>query len=184
MAPADSMDPGEMIRLTLGLAHCDESAWSEFHQRYYPFLAAAVRARGVADAEVSEVVQRIYLRVLRHARRFESHNAFEAWLNCLARCEVIDTARRVKRRSWLGERFQQWSAARNGGTDHGEIARLHEALDALPATDRRLVSRHYLEGWSQEELAAETGLSVKAVECRLARLRRSLKKILTQLGLC
>jgi RNA polymerase sigma-70 factor, ECF subfamily len=178
------MDPGEIMRMTLGLCRCDETEWRRFHEIYYPFLSASVRARGVPDAEVSEIVQRIYLRVLRHARRFESANAFEAWLHCLARCEVVDAARRNRRRTWLGERFQQWSLTRAGTADSGTIRHLHEALEKLPAADRHLVSRHYLEGWSQDELADETGLSVKAVECRLARLRRLLRKILTQPGPC
>jgi outer membrane protein len=44
--------------------------------------------------------------------------------------------------------------------------------------------RVIIDGWSQEELAAEAGSSVKAVECRLARLRRSLKKHLTHPEQC
>jgi DNA-directed RNA polymerase specialized sigma24 family protein len=46
----------------------------------------------------------------------------------------------------------------------------------LDVHDRQLLARHYVEGWSQEELAAEQQTSVKAVESKLARLRRRLRK--------
>ncbi len=44
-------------------------------------------------------------------------------------------------------------------------------LEGMPVAERRLLERHYSEGWSQAELAAEAGVSVKAMESRLARLR-------------
>lgn len=174
----------EIQCLTRGLAACDEAAWTRLHGRYFAWLMRRVRARGVSDGEAPEVVQRVYLRVMRHARVFDEAVAFESWLGCLVRCEVIDAARRIKRRTWLGERFQQWQEARGEAAEVVHLDRLQDALCALPAVDRHLVSRHYIEGWSQEELAAETGCTVKAVESKLARLRMKLRKQLTMPEQC
>jgi RNA polymerase sigma factor (sigma-70 family) len=165
----------DIVILTRGLVRCDERAWRDLHARYYARLRSQAMSRGVPEGDAAEVVQRVYLRVIRHAKVFESEAALLAWLACLTRCEAIDAMRRSKRRTWLGERFQQWQEAERAGhpADGGV---LESALSCLEEGDRRLVSRHYVEGWSQEELAAEQKTSVKAIESKLARLRRRLRK--------
>jgi len=186
-APSQSfpMD-AEIATLTRNLCRCDESAWRDFHDRYYGFLLGRVAARGIAESEAPECVQRIYLRVLRHPKPFRTRADFEAWLSCLARCEVIDTARSVQRRSWLREKFAHWSASRAASAttaveDHGLLG---EALKILDGDERALVTRHYVGGWSQEELAREHGVTVKAIESRLARLRGRLRNHLENPETC
>jgi len=172
----------DTARLTRALARCEESAWQEFHALYYEFLLARVMARGVVESEASEVVQRVYLRVLKNPKAFERRADFEAWLSCLARCEAIDTGRSVRRRSWLREKFEQWSAVRHEAvveTPAGD-GRLSEALGSLDGNERALLTRHYYGGWSQEELAREHGISVKAIESRLARLRSRLRTLMEE----
>ena len=173
----------ELTELTRGLVRCEDSAWRDFHARFYGRLKAQVQARGVPECEAAELVQRVYLRVLRHAKVFRDHEDFDAWLSCLTRCEVIDSSRREKRRSWLGERYQQWQemrrpvAAREGGD-------LEVALAQLEEGDRSMLIRHYMEGWSQEELAREQATTVKAVESKLARLRKRLRGLLENPDVC
>lgn len=165
----------DIVILTRGLVGCDEQAWRDLHARYFARLKSQAMARGVPEGDAAEVVQRVYLRVLRHAKVIGTEDALSAWLGCLTRCEAIDFTRRSKRRSWLGERFQQWQEyARSGHEADGGA--LESAMLSLEEEDRRLVSRHYLDGWSQEELAEEQKTSVKAVESKLARLRRRLRK--------
>lgn len=163
----------EIAELTRGLTHCDEAAWKIFHDRYFAWLRARAVLRGASAGDAAEVVQGVYLRVMRHAKVFGDSRAFEAWLFCLLRCELIDAARKSARRTWMGERFQQWQEARR--VPAAESVPLAEALGGLDAADRLLVTRHYMDGWSQEELAAEQGTTTKAVESKLARLRRRLK---------
>jgi len=169
----------EITSLSRGLTHCDEAAWAHFHERYYPWLLRRAIGRGAAACDAPEIVQRIYLRIIRHAKVFHEASAFEAWLACLTRCEVIDAARRGKRRGWLGERFQQWQESRGEKEQSPRSELLQQAMDSLADSDRKLVSRHYIEGWSQAELAVEAGTSVKAIERQLARLRLRLREQLS-----
>lgn len=165
----------DTVILTRGLVGCDEQSWRDLHARYFARLKSQAMARGVPEGDAAEVVQRVYLRVLRHAKVIGTEDALSAWLRCLTRCEAIDFTRRSKRRSWLGERFQQWQETGRAGPEvDGEA--LESAMLSLEEEDRRLVSRHYLDGWSQEDLAEEQKTSVKAVESKLARLRRRLRK--------
>jgi RNA polymerase sigma factor (sigma-70 family) len=170
--------------LSLGLAHCDEAAWAHFHDRYYGWLISRAMSRGTSAGDAPEIVQHVYLRVLRHAQPFRELDDFEAWLCCLTRCEVIDAARRGKRRTWLGERFQQWQMTRSEQQEDPRGERLHEVMAQLEDPERTLVSRHYLEGWSQAELAENAGTTVKAIERQLSRLRLRLRDQLNQPDNC
>ena len=172
-----------MTKLTRGLVRCDDVAWRDFHARFYARLKAQVQARGVAECESAEVVQRVYLRVLRHVKVFQRHEDFDAWLSCLTRCEVIDSSRRERRRSWLGERYQQWQELRrSSGARDG--ADLEEALAQLEEIDRSMLVKHYVEGWSQEDLAREQAITVKAVESKLARLRKRVRGLMENPDVC
>ncbi len=167
----------DVVRLTRGLTRCDEAAWREFHACYFRFLKSMAVARGIPECEAPEVVQRVYLRVLRHAKVFHSGSDLEAWLACLTRCESIDSARRVHRRTWLGERFQQWQDFRHPATGPGD-ERLESAMLVLDEEERQLLTRHYIEGWTQTELAAEQCISTKALESKLARLRHRIRSLM------
>ncbi|QJE94861.1 RNA polymerase sigma factor [Luteolibacter luteus] len=173
----------EIVTLTRDMIACKEEAWCRFHERYYPLLLAQAIARGIPAADAPDIVQGVYLRVLRHGKAFRDSGNLEAWLACLTRCETIDAVRRSKRRSWLGERFQQWQEARRD-VHAADITDLDQALESLDDSERRLLSRHYLEGWSQEEIASEQSTSTKAVESKLARLRRRLRGELENLNTC
>jgi RNA polymerase sigma factor (sigma-70 family) len=51
-------------------------------------------------------------------------------------------------------------------------------MRSLGENDRDLIRRHYLDGWSQQKLAEQQQTSVKAVESKLARLRKRLRQSL------
>jgi RNA polymerase sigma factor (sigma-70 family) len=52
---------------------------------------------------------------------------------------------------------------------------LEESLDELEPQDRRLLENKYVNGETVRDLSAMAGLSEKAVESRLLRLRRRLR---------
>ena len=165
--------------LTHGLARCDEQAWREFHERYHDVLHGLAVARGAAPCDAPELIQRVYLRVLRHPKVFQTATAFSGWLACLMRCEVVDAARGRQRRSWLHERFQQWYETRTPDAEHPQTDLLTVAMTALPITDRTLLQQHYVHGWSHRRIAASWKTSAKAVESKLARLRKRLRQHLS-----
>lgn len=160
--------------LTRGMRRAEESAWREFHELYYELLEGVARARGIAADEVPDVIQRSYLRMLRHAKVFEREEDLRGWICCVLRSEAIDTLRGRTRRAGLLERVGDWISGKN------EEAPGDALLEGMASADRRLLERHYVEGWSQAELAAEAGVTVKAMESRLARLRERARRWLVK----
>ena len=167
--------------MTRGLAAGDEEAFREFHTLYfdrlYQFLLVVARGQ---EHEAKEALQQTLLRVVRYARAFESEDAFWSWLKIVARNAARDAGRKQQRYGALLESFAlRWryqTDDRTPAEDERLRSVLEETLVELDTEDRRLVESKYLEGATIKELAAATGLTEKAVESRLLRLRRRLRE--------
>lgn len=118
--------------------------------------------------------------VARHARAFESEDAFWCWLKAVARSAARDGGRKHQRYLNLLQNFtERWNHTAHEGSSSEEnraTAILGESLEELDGVDRRLVEGKYLHGDTVKELASNLGLTDKAVESRLLRLRRHLRE--------
>ncbi len=181
MGTSHTAEPDAGIaRLTAGLAASSEEAFREFHalyfERLYHFLLVVCRG---SDDQAQEALQVALLRVVRHARIFRSEETFWCWLKALARSAAVDAGRKQRRYAALLERFACRLRLRPGcGVAEpdpltGQIEALLADLDAF---ERRLIEGKYLAGESVKELAVQTGLTEKAVEARLTRLRQRLRE--------
>jgi len=174
-ADAEAQIAGLTARIRAG----DEEAFREFHRRYfdrlYQFLLVVARGR---DEEARDALQETLLRVVRYAREFQTEEAFWGWLKAVARSAARDGGRKQSRYLSMLQRFSLH--LEYGGDEQPDQLRLvlEESLGELDAVDRQIVEGKYLEGWSVKELAAEIGLTEKAVESRLLRLRRQLRETL------
>jgi RNA polymerase sigma factor (sigma-70 family) len=169
------------------LAQGDDAAWHWFHQRHYlALLRYAAQSCGNPSA-AGDILQQAYLRIARHAKPFTEEDDFWHWLCCVVRSCAVDHVRQVSRRSALMERFALWrtsivetEACRDpSGSTGSAIA--EEALACLPAEDASILRRKYCDGFTTEELAAALGISSKAVEHRLARLREEVRAIILRI---
>lgn len=165
------------------MVRCEEEAWKAFHSEYFDRLTGMALARSSPHMDASEIVQLTCLRVVRHIKVFHSEAAFQNWLSCLMRCTIIDLSRQIKRRNVLLEKLNHWQESRHTNpalTTPTIDYDLDDALASLPNDDANLIRMKYVEGWSTRELAEHGQTTVKAVESKLARLRKQLKALLTQ----
>lgn len=175
--------PGSVAKLTRRLAAGEEAAFREFHELYfnrlYQFLLVVTRGQ---EQEAQDALQETLLRVVRYVRRFESDEVFWSWLKVVARTAARDGGRQRRRYFHLLQNF----ARRRRNDDHESLATddnrlsalLDESLEELDPPDRRLLAGKYLDGETIKELAALTGLTDKAVESRLGRLRRRVRELM------
>jgi RNA polymerase sigma-70 factor (ECF subfamily) len=178
---AGSAPPPAIVVLTRRLAAGDEEAFREFHQLYfdrlYRFLLAVTRGQ---DEAARDALQETLLRVLRRPRVFHDEEVFWCWLKAVARNIARDGSRKHRRYFALLERFALWRQAGRleftGGDEQNLGALLQESLEELEAGERRLIEHKYLDGQSVRELSQLTGTTEKAVESRLLRLRRHLRR--------
>jgi RNA polymerase sigma-70 factor (ECF subfamily) len=185
--PADhaprNQSRSQIGRLTRQLARGNEGAFERFHALYadrlYRYLLVVARGD---EPMVREAMQDCMLRVLRHVRPFESEEVLWSWLTRVGKSALIDLVRRRKR----VETVERESALSDRISDTGDEARagdrmmdaLRAAMAALAESDRALLERHYVDGVRQSELAEKLGTTRKAVESRLARLRKKLRPMI------
>jgi len=173
-------------RLTAGLAAGDEAAFREFHAAYFDRLLRYLLVILQGDeAGARDALQETLLRVVRHARRFETEAEFWGWLTVLARSAALDAGRKQSRYWAVLKRFM-FGRGESETADPFATHRtaLHEslehALQKLDPVDRQLIEAKYFEQTSVAGLAAQSGLTEKAVESRLHRARQQLRSHLTK----
>lgn len=178
MPPEPPGDPA-LVALTRALAQGDDAAWLEFHRTQGRMLFRYLLALTAGDPHrANEALQQTYLRVAKHVRPCDQPIQWEAWLRRVARTVLADQ-RRGEGRFWR-MLFRRAEEPEPGDGAHGaELETLYGKLDAamagLPEEARRVLEGKYLRGLSVEALAAELGLSPKALESRLTRAREALR---------
>jgi RNA polymerase sigma-70 factor (ECF subfamily) len=173
----------DVASLTAGIRAGNEDAFREFHRLYfhrlYQFLLIVARGQ---EQEAREALQETLLRVVRHARKFDSEEAFWCWLKAVARNAARDGGRKERRYLGLLQKFALHSQnsselpAFPAGPVLGEV--LEESLAELPPQDRHIIESKYLQDLTVRELAVDTGLTEKAVESRLLRLRQRIRELI------
>ncbi len=173
--------PTSIASLSARLGGNDEEAFREFHRLYFDRLHQflLVVARGNED-EAREALQETLLRVLRYARSFESEDAFWNWLKAVARSAARDRGRKQQRYVRLLQAFalrRQFEKEDQTGNEENQLhGLLEESLGELELQDRQLIEGKYLGDATVKELSAKAGLTDRAVESRLLRLRRGLRE--------
>lgn len=135
------------------------------------------------SGEVEDVVQNVFLRVLEKLHGFRGESSLSTWLTTIAVNEC--RAHRRRNRLRLRKLFRLWQARRGrceGEPQPDQIethAEVRRAVRALPHNYREPIVLRYFEELSIAEIAEILGLSINAVEVRLARARRKLKESLS-----
>ena len=166
--------------LTRRLAAGEEEAFREFHRLYfdrlYHFLLAVTHGQ---EQEAQDALQETLLRLLRHPRVFSGEEVFWCWLKAVARNAARDGHRKHRRYFALLQNFALGRRAYAGEPAGGDESRLgallEESLEELEPEERLLLENKYLGGETVRELSTLAGLSEKAVESRLLRLRRHVR---------
>ncbi|MFJ5595806.1 SigE family RNA polymerase sigma factor [Streptomyces noursei] len=121
--------------------------------------------------EAQDVVQEAFVKGWSRRRQLDRDGQPEAWIRTVA-WRLAASRWRFRRRS-----ADAWK--RSGAPPHvegpgPEKVALVEALRALPAQQRRIMTLHYLCDLTVEQVAGEMGLSASTVKTHLSRGRSAL----------
>lgn len=185
---AESADADDSA-LVLRLADGDLAAFEVLYRRHSGPLRAhlARRLAGAGGGPAAEdLVQEVFLRVLRSAEQFDRHRPFGAWLSWLAENVLVDAYRhRTVRPAEVLLDAADW----NGLPDESDAAdpavvvlyrldveALCRAVARLPPIYRDVVVARLWEGLTAGEIAARLGITPGAVRWRMHEAVRRLRQ--------
>ena len=130
-------------------------------------------AFGLSRDDVDDVAQEVCLAWCRDGHRKPAEVPALQWLKGIARHRALDRLR-AARSGPLRAAIADLVAAAPLEPDDSGVEALRACLERLPEDERRLITRHHVEGIASERLAAERGRSGAAIRRELARLREAL----------
>jgi RNA polymerase sigma-70 factor (ECF subfamily) len=175
---------GEVRGLTGKIAKGNHEAFDRFYNAYFNRIHRylLVLAGGKED-RVSDALQDTLIRIVRYMKPFADEEGLWNWVRSVARSAYIDQARKRQRSGAVLSLAVPESApaAEPARDEEGALKEmLADCLPLLEGEERALIEGKYLKGKSYEILAAEWGLTPKAVESRLARIRKKLKRLILE----
>lgn len=163
---------------------------ADLYARYrMPLFCFFVRLTG--NRHLSEdLVQEVFLRVLKYRHTFKAGNSFRTWVHRIAR-NARHNAWRKGQHEVVGETEDLAQSEVLCSTDGGpgwdagqseEVARLEEALASLPLGSREVLMLTRFQGLKYEEVARVLGCSVGAVKMRVHRALQELRKSFSEVA--
>ena len=171
-AYTDALDELVVVRCQLG----ERDAFDALITRWHPaLLRYAMRLTGDADI-AGDVVQDVWLRVVRGLPRLRDAGKFRAWLFGIARRVLMDRLRLRYSTPAFEDVDLMEIAEIDAEDDRAEdLSLLQAELDRLPMLERDVLVLFYLKELSLIDIAEIAAIPVGTVKSRLFRARRMLK---------
>jgi len=156
----------------------DAAAFETLYARHrgglFRFVLRAVKDRGVAE----ELFQEVWVRVIEARERYAPKARFTTWLYTIAHNLLVDHWRKKGLSLAVLDEEDVPSESANPARQaeaREALARLVQALEALPAAQREAFLLHEEGGLSVAEIAAVTGAGEEAAKSRLRYAMTKLK---------
>lgn len=178
--------------IAVGLTAGDPVAWQQLYDAHFDLIWRYVaRILGDRPADISDVVQEIFLAAARSARnKRPPKQTLIGWLYGIARNQVALFFRRRERHlahfpQWVSDNGDQLCAWLSGPPaapeevlDRSELSELVRlALAQLWPGYADLLANKYIDSMTVEQIAAESSQSCEAVRSKLARARRAFREV-------
>ena len=177
----DLPDEELMTRYASGDARAFEELLRRHERAVFNFIARFLGDRNTAE----DLVQEVFIRVIRTADRYKKKAKFRTWLFTITRNICIDRSRQLARRSevslnrsvsksegdgatFLDQLVDDDSTGSASNTVRAEFrAKLQAALDELPTEQREVFIMREFGGLKFREIAAASGVSENTIKSRM-----------------
>jgi RNA polymerase sigma factor (sigma-70 family) len=165
--------------------------WAQALETNRSWLATVIRAR-LADRQAAEdVLQEVALAAIAQPSRPTDPSKVAPWLYRIALRKVINHHRATGRRKRLLDGAIASGRAKEHSAELGpgewlmkteSVASVASILKTLQPQDRQILMLKYTEGWGYQELSEHLGITIKTVEYRLLKARKSLRARICEVG--
>lgn len=174
------MDQREIVELLL---RRDEAGMDQLLRHYGPLMKYVIAPILPDPRDREDCLSETVLRVWERIGQFDgTRGSWAAWLTAIARNTALNHARSNARQGGVGEVDERMPSPEPGPEEtvlrQERQAAVREALERLFVGDRALFYRKYYYRQPTAQIAAELGMSQRAVEGRLYRLKKQLRRLL------
>jgi RNA polymerase sigma-70 factor (ECF subfamily) len=158
----------------------DEAAFEELVGGYSPRLRYYLREMLRDVDRTEDVLQDVWLQVLRGLPKLADPGAFPAWLYRIARNRACRVLRERRPLCSLEEMDPTEESDDDIRLEDAEY--IHAALDELALEHREVLVLHFLEGMTYENIARVIGCPVGTVRSRIHYAKRALRCALERMS--
>lgn len=170
------MNPEEKELLKL-ISEGDESAFRQLFDYYYPRTRVFFSSytRNIEDAR--DLAQDIFVKLWTMRATLPELLSFPAYLHRICRNSAIDYARKHRIMLDIEENFAETDSLDEDCFAREMRSRMKSRIAEMPERRRRVITMSRIEGKSNEEIAAEMGITKKTVENHLNAALKELRKL-------
>ena len=151
--------------------------FDRYHAPLYNFYTKLTGDRTLSE----DLVQEVFLRILRHRNTFRTGTPFRAWIYQIARNARIDHFRKSRPEVSFKPEMAPAVAPGDPAQQQQESELLHRALMELPEEKRELLVLCRFQELPYEEVARLVGCGVSTVKVRIHRALQELREVFHQL---
>lgn len=182
MAKLQSKDETELIKR---MVQGDQAALSQLYDRYARVMySLAFKILGSVE-EAEEAVLDVFAKAWRTAERYDaSRSRVDSWLFLMTRSRSLDRLRQRQRQAKVVEAAKSKAQVSSSDVPNDALiiaerrTVVTQALAELPDEQRLVIELAYYKGFSQSEIAKQTGLALGTVKTRIRLGLRKLKQAL------
>lgn len=160
-------------KLVLSCLSGDKSAYAGLVRAYSARIFAICLGMLGHREDAEDLAQQALLKGFADIKQLRQGEQFGAWIGRIAKNLCIDFMRRQKRRRSV---FTEQALVSTSGSK--EYPELESALAKLPQEQRLILMLYYFDGRSTEKVAEALDISRNAVQARMSRARKQLRKLL------
>ncbi len=170
--------------LALRCRRGDTSAWRELADRFERRLLYFIRRYLSDERDAWDVLQQTWLVAFKGLSQLAEPRAVRTWLYRIARNRAISQLRKQGADERLFEAANPQAIPDDVGDPREDAARIesaecvHAALGKLTIPHREVLTLHFLEEISVDEIAAITGVPPGTVKSRLHYAKRALRDLI------
>ncbi len=157
----------------------DKSALDGLFRSFNPALVHYLACLGVPSADIDDVSQKAWLKVLSRIKKLNDPRAFRAWLFKSARWQHLDELKCFHQNA-IAYDTEAVESCLAELPDANNATELMAAFEQVSSNARQILWLHYFSGLSVAEVAFILSCPQGTVKSRLSKAREQLRTVLTE----
>ena len=161
-----------MLQVRNGKSETLGVLFDRYHAPLFNFYARLMGDRGVSE----DLVQEVFLRILRYRESYQPGTPFRPWIYQIARNARMDYYRKTPRQVPFQPEMLRPVSLPDSAQQEQEAALLYQALEQLPEDKREILILARFQELKYTEIADLLGCELNTVKTRIHRALQDLRK--------